>query len=42
MPRFNYLEMEYFEISVGKEENTGKEHFVLLPQCFLTIQLFTK
>ena len=36
---FNDLEKETFwQIIVGKGENPGNQHFLLLPQCFLPIQ----
>ena len=37
IPTFNDREKEAFENIVGKGENAGNQHFLLLPQCFLPI-----
>ena len=31
------LEEKPFENIVGKEENAGNQHFLLFPQCFLSL-----
>ena len=30
--------MKHFENTVGKGENTGNQHFLFFPQCFLPFQ----
>ena len=32
------MKQRAFENIVGKGENAGNQHFLLLPQCFLTFQ----
>ena len=39
MTTFDTLEEKaIFENIVGKEENAGNQHFLLLPQCFLSYE----
>ena len=35
---FDAYEEKTFKNIVGKEENAGKQHFLLFPQCFLPAQ----
>ena len=37
MTTFEALKEKDFENIVGKGENAGSQHFLLFPQCFLTI-----
>ena len=38
IPTFNDLVITPLENIVGKGENAGNQHFLLLPQCFLLFQ----
>ena len=38
IPTFDNPKEEGFGNTVGKQENAGKQHFVLFPQCFLLYQ----
>ena len=38
IPTFNDPVEEAFENILGKEENAGKQQFLLFPKCFLPIQ----